>query len=83
MAIRYIPVNKKEIQLFRRNRAIKERSRQEITDNSLIALRRVHLAQQKNDESFSETASKLADFVKQQKHQQIIEVVNYYIADIS
>ena len=83
MAIRYIPVNKNEIQLFRRNRAIKERSRQEITDKSLIALRRVHLALQKNDAAFTEAASEFSGFVKQQKHMQIMEVINYYIADIN
>jgi len=83
MAIRYIPVNKNEIQLFRRNKAIKERNRKEITDNTLIALRRVNLLQQKNSHSFLQTATVFTNFIRQQKHKQIINVINYYLADIS
>jgi len=83
MAIRYIPVNKNEIQLFRRNKAIKERNRKEITDNSLIALRRENLSQQKINKNFVKTASDLTSFIKQQEHKQVLNVVNYFLADIS
>jgi TRAP-type mannitol/chloroaromatic compound transport system substrate-binding protein len=83
MAIKYIPVNKNEIQLFKRNRAIKERNRQEITDNSLIALRKVHLSQKKENESFAETASNFTGFVKQQQHKEVINVINYFLEDIN
>jgi len=83
MAIRYIPVNKSEIQLYRRNKAIKERNRQEITDNSLIALRRVNISQQKKDKSFCEAASEFTNFIKQQQPKQIINIINYYLADIN
>ena len=83
MAIRYIPINRNEIQLFRRNKAIKERNRKEITDNTLIALRRVNLLQQKKVHSFPKTATVFTDFVRQQKHKQIINVINYYLTDIS
>ena len=82
MAIKYIPANKYEIQLFRRNRAIKERNRQEISDNTLIALRRVYLFQQKKSASFENSAKKLNSFVKLQKNQRILEAINYYLADI-
>ena len=82
MAIKYIPASKHEIQLFRRNRAIKERNRKEITDNTLIALRRVHLFQQKNTANFENSAEKLNSFIKLQKNQRVLEVINYFIADI-
>jgi hypothetical protein len=82
MANKYIPANRKEIQLLRRNRAIKESSRSQITDNTLIALRRVHLKINKNSAEFEVTSIKFNDFLNKLNHKKIQDVINYYIADI-
>jgi DNA-directed RNA polymerase delta subunit len=83
MATKYIPATKYEIQLYRRNKAIKENNRQEITDNSLIALRKVHLSQQKKTEKFQKIAAKFNTVAKQQSHKRMLEIINYYLADIN
>jgi hypothetical protein len=82
MANKYIPANRKEIQLFRRNRAIKESSRTQITDNALIALRRVHLKKNNNSEDFEIASLRFNDFLNKLNHKKIQDVINYYIADI-
>lgn len=83
MATKYIPANKNEVQLFRRNRAIKERKRQEITDKTLIELRRFHLTQQKKTGTLEPIAFELNNYIKKQSNKRIIEVINYFLADIN
>ncbi len=82
MAIKYIPQNRSEIQIYRRNRAIKERSREDITRNTLVELRKVNLVQRKRNESFAELAGAFTMLVKKQKNKNVMEVFNYFLSEI-
>jgi TRAP-type mannitol/chloroaromatic compound transport system substrate-binding protein len=82
MATKYIPANKNEIRNFRRERAIKERKRKEITESSYIALRRMYLQIRKENPAFEQTATKFNSYIKELKHNQAMDVFRYYVADI-
>jgi len=83
MAIKYIPRNSREIQIYRRERAIKEKNRTEITDNTLILMRRINLSYRKNNKSLEERFLLLNEYIKKQKLKKISEIINYFLADIS
>ncbi len=83
MSIKYIPKNKNEIMLFKREKALKERQREEITDNTLISLRRVNLHQQKKNEDFRSKILSLNEYINKQNTKKLVEIINYFIADIN
>lgn len=83
MAIKYIPLNNREIQIYRREQAIKEHNRDELIDNILISMRRANLFYQKKHEEFKKQSILLNEYVKKQNSKRVLEVINYFIADIS
>ncbi|MGI6369904.1 MAG: hypothetical protein GX372_08525 [Ignavibacteria bacterium] len=82
MAVRYIPQNRREIQLYRRERIIKEKNRDEITRNTLVELRKVNLHHRKVKQDFDELARAFTIYIKKQKHNKVVDVFNYFLSEI-
>ncbi|MDR0926372.1 MAG: hypothetical protein LBO69_01225 [Ignavibacteria bacterium] len=82
MSHKYVLTNRKEIGIFRNNKAIKERRRQEITDSTLIALRRVHLALEKEHPALAHQGQQIVLKLKTLPHKRAVDIFNYYLADI-
>ncbi len=76
---RYIPLTPKEIQLYRRERAIEESQRDDRTNNTLIALRRKNLSIINHNPQFKEKLVRFNSYVKRKEVSELVKVIQYMI----
>lgn len=79
---RYIPLQPKEIQLYRRQKAIEESSRTDRTNNALIALRRSNLNVINSNPSLKASITRFNHYVRIKKHEDIVKVISYLMSDL-
>ena len=82
MANKYIPATKREIMNYRREKAIKERQRNDITEKTYITLRRTFLSLRKQNPQIETTAKLLNDKIANEKHNTTIDIFRYLVSDI-
>ncbi len=79
---RYIPLNPKDIQLYRRQKAIEESTRTDRTNNALIALRRTNLNVVNSNPNLRASIAKLNHYIKLKKIEDVVKVINYLMSDL-
>lgn len=79
---RYIPLTSREIQLYRREKAIQETKREEKTNNALIALRKKNLAVINAFPNLKAKIERFNYYVKNKKIEDIAKVIHYLVSDL-
>jgi len=79
---RYIPLNAKDIQLYRQQKAIQETKREEKTNNALISLRKRNLAIINANPTLKAKIERFNTYVKRKKIDDIVKVIHYLLSDL-
>lgn len=79
---KYIPLSQKEIQLYKREKAIQETKREEKTNNALIALRKKNLAVINAYPTLKAKIEKFNTYLKKKKIEDIAKVIHYLVSDL-
>ncbi len=79
---RYIPLNSKEIQIYRHQKAIQETKREEKTNNALISLRKKNLAVINANPTLKAKIERFNLYVKKKKIDDIVKVIHYLLSDL-
>lgn len=79
--ITYKPYSKSEIELYKKQKKQLEDNRDQITNNSLIALRKKHLNTIKPEESLERKIRHFNKYIKSKKIDDIVKVVNYLLSN--
>jgi hypothetical protein len=83
MANKYIPANKKELQDYRRDKAIRERNRKSIIESSYITIRRTFLEKKKENPNLENLSKKLNQEMRKEKHNTTMDIFRYYFSAFS
>lgn len=79
---KYIPLTPKEIQLYRREKAIQETKREDKTNNALIALWKKNLAVINAYPTLKAKVERFNHYIKNKKIEDIAKVIHYLVSDL-
>lgn len=79
---RYYPLNPKELQLYKRSKAIEETSRTDKTNDTLIALRRRNLNVINSNPPLKQKIERFNSYIKSRKQEEILKVINFLMSDL-